>query len=323
MDKSSPGPIGRDASRRAFGTFDMSTGHRLERRRGDRFIASALVFSDSSEVERRIVGKKEHAPLGGERLEHRCFLIDHQLGESIITHGDGEMDPGRTGDEVGRKDQAILDHLEMNEPGGMPVGQTKAIGMAQGMIVRGADEVEASTGLEQTLQLGDERCPIPGMGPAGPLESLPTDDIGGLGKEQRGRPPFLPGAEQPAGMIKMEMRENHMRDIVRRKAGAFQVRKQKMLGTLDPETPAQLGLHERADARFGQDQSRTILDEKCSTGQLDAIVVIGPVPAAPEGSWTVTEHGSAVEFLGVPEDTVVFHENPSAFESRIDDPGGG
>jgi hypothetical protein len=81
-----------------------------------------------------------------------------------------------------------------------------------------------------------------------------------------------------------------------------------VLGLLDAEALAHLGLEEGADAGLEEDVAAAVLaDEHAATGEADAVVVVGRGPAGPHVAGTVAEHRAAVQALGVAVDREDLH----------------
>src|SRR5690606_1455408 len=88
---------------------------------------------------------------------------------------------------------------------------------------------------------------------AGPLPLAAAGDEAGVGKQQARRLVGLPGGEQAAGMVEMQVGQQHDVDVAVLEAGSGQAVEQHMVAFLDAETFLYLRREERTDAGFDED----------------------------------------------------------------------
>src|ERR1700687_1196196 len=104
---------------------------------------------------------------------------------------------------------------------------------------------------------------------------------------------LVPGGS--AGMVEVQVREDHVGDFLAGIAGAFQLNGHLHLGVLDSVDVALLGGPLQADPGIHQDPALSVADQKAAKGERDAIALVGGVFFGPEGLGNDPEHRAAVE----------------------------
>ena len=174
--------------------------------------------------------------------------------------------------------------------------------------MRALDDLEAPAVEQQLRQFGDERGTVARMRMQGALPVFGTDHVGRIREQQRGRLAFLPGREQAAGMVEVQVRKHDHVDVGVREAGRRERIEQHMVRFDHAIAFAQLRLEEGTDAGLEQHGlAGQALDQQGAAGQRNRVGFIGRNPLLPDRLRRIAEHGAAVEALRIADDRPEFH----------------
>ena len=158
---------------------------------------------------------------------------------------------------------------------------------------------QATAAFQQAQQFRDIRGAVAGVGLAGALPLALAGDVACLGEQQTRRLILLPGGEQAAGMVEVQVGEHHDVDVGIAQAQFGQAVEQYMAVFLNAEAVFLLRAEEGTDTGFHQDIAPLFLHQQGAAAEVDTVLLIRGHPALPKGLGGVAEHGAAVEFLAV------------------------
>ena len=133
----------------------------------------------------------------------------------------------------------------------------------------------------------------------GALESFPAHDEVGVGKQEPHRLVGLVGAQQSAGMVEVQMRQDDAVDVDVGEPCLLQIVEQDMSLLLDAEAVAKLRGEESSDTGFKQDLAVAVFDQQRPARERDSIELVGLDPLAPERARRVAKHRAAVQTLRI------------------------
>jgi hypothetical protein len=109
------------------------------------------------------------------------------------------------------------------------------------------------------------------------------------------RPAGLKGRQQPAGVVEMQVAQDHDIDILVAQRTPGQRAQQHVLVLVHAETGLALRLEERPDSGFEQHRAAVqSLGKQTAASELDAVVFVRREPLRPKLARHVAEHGAAV-----------------------------
>jgi len=179
----------------------------------------------------------------------------------------------------------------------------KAIALAEDSAAITRNSLQATRCFHLIGEAGNERGAIPEVRRNRPLPGDLADDKVSVGEEQLRFGIRLPGAEQPTGMIEMQVGEHNDVNVLVREACGCQRPQQDVLILFDPEAIAHLWLEEVANPGLKQNQSAVVLlYQQGATGKWDTVQFVRLNPARPQGTGSIPEHRTPIEALAVSED---------------------
>jgi hypothetical protein len=108
-----------------------------------------------------------------------------------------------------------------------------------------------------------------------------------------------PLCEQPTGVIEMQMAEHDHIDVAVAQAQPIERAEQDVLGFQNAVPLPQFRFEECPNPGFEENAPIPVLHQHRAARKLDATLLIGRTPPAPNGSGCIAEHRAAVEALVV------------------------
>lgn len=141
------------------------------------------------------------------------------------------------------------------------------------------EQLQASAGLQQVEQFRHERGAVARVRLARALPVAAAADEMRVGEQQARRLAFFPGGEQAAGVVEVQVGEQHHVDVGVVQADRGEAVEQYVALFLDAVALAQGGREERADAGLHQYVALAVAHQQGTAAEVDAVLRIGLHPA--------------------------------------------